>query len=312
MLPFTLSETKEYLHARNVKKDHEQILQLYMAMGGVAHYLKQIDASLSVAQNINQLCFHPDGLLFKEFDDLYQSLFKNSEAHRELVTLIASKKEGMSREHIAQKATLSSDGGLLTKRLSELEEAGFITSFIPYGYETKGKYFKIHDEYSLFYLTWIKPAQESLKRLTGATAYWENKSQSHQYHIWAGNAFESICFKHIDSIAKALGIQHLVMGVSGWRLVSKPGEANTGAQIDMLIDRNDSAMNICEMKYYAEPFVIEKNHFAQLEQKLAVFKRKTGCKKELLLTFVTVHGLKLNMYSRELVVAEVILDDFFQ
>jgi hypothetical protein len=144
--PFTLLKTKQFLQARHINKDHEQILQIYMATGSVAHYLKQIEPGLSVAQNINLHCFHPDGLLFKEFDDLYQPLFNNSEAHRELVTLIASKPKGMSPELITQKAKLSSDGGLLTKRLKELEEAGFITSFIPYGYESKGQYFQVYDD----------------------------------------------------------------------------------------------------------------------------------------------------------------------
>jgi AAA+ ATPase superfamily predicted ATPase len=307
--PFTLQEVKEFLESRYVHKNNEQILQLYMAMGGVAHYLKQIDPALSVAQNINTLCFHPDGLLFNEFDDLYQSLFKNSEAHRELVTIIASKKMGISREILSQKAKLSSNGGLLTKRLKELEEAGFISGFIPYGYAARGQYFQVCDEYSLFYLTWIKPAKEALKRFTGPTAYWENKSQSHQYHIWSGLAYESICYKHIESITKILKIQHLVMGVHGWRVMGN-GE-NSGAQIDMLIDRNDNAINIIEMKYYNDVFAIDKSYAAELEHKLTTFQTITGCKKELLLTFVTVHGVKLNMYSREWVAAEVILDDFF-
>jgi hypothetical protein len=161
----------------------------------------------------------------------------------------------------------------------------------------------------LFYLTWITPANEALKRFTGPTSYWENKSQSHQYHIWAGSAFEAICYKHIDTIARALEIQHLVMGISGRRLVGD--SENSGAQIDMLIDLNDNTINICEMKYYAGPFVIDKPYATQLEQKIAIFRNKTRCKKELLLTLITVHGMKLNMYSRELAVAEVSLDDLF-
>jgi hypothetical protein len=282
--PFSLSETKMFLKSRNIDKSHEQILQLYMTMGGVAHYLQKIDPKLSITQNINQLCFHPDGALYKEFIGLYASLFKHSEVHLELVELIASKKDGVTREMISQQAKLSSDGGQLTLRLKELEEAGFISSFIPYGNTKRGQYYQLYDEYSLFYLTWIKPVREQLKRLTIKTAYWENQSQSQQYHIWAGNAFEAICYKHIHEITQALDINHLVMGVSGWR--TKKHEGQPGAQIDMLIERNDNAINLCEIKYHNKPFVINKDYAQKFENKIQCFKKQTT--KELIPTFISL------------------------
>ena len=307
--PFTLAETKQFLDARGIKKELHAILQLYLAMGGIPFYLEKISPKLSVAQNINQLCFNPDGFLYSEFDDLYSSLFNHSDEHIELIRLITASREGIEREMLVKKAKLTSDGGHFTKRLKELEEAGFIQSFIPYGKKNRGVYFRIIDEYSLFYLTWIEPVKSQLKLLGDATHYWENKSQTQPYKIWAGNAFEALCFKHINQICSALQIKQLVMGVSGWRYSG--GDNEPGAQIDLLIDRNDGAINVCEIKFHNEPFVIDKTYAKTLQHKLDCFRKVVGKKKELFLTFITVNGLKLNMYSRELVEAEVGLEDLF-
>lgn len=309
--PFNLNETKQFLESQGIKKELPAILELYMAVGGVPFYLQKINPKLSVIQNINQLCFNPNGFLYKEFNDIFDSLFNHSEEHVELIRLIAGAKDGIGREELANKSKLSSNGGYLTKRLKELEEANFIQSFIPFGKKNRDTYFRIIDEYSLFYLTWIEPVKNQLKLLGENTHYWENKSQSQQYKIWSGMAFEALCFKHISQICKTLQIQNLVMGASSWRYKGH-NKNEKGTQIDLLLERNDGAINLCEIKYHTDPFVIDKSYSEKLQYKMDCFQKHIGKKKELFLTFISVYGVKLNMYSRELVTAEVLLEDLFE
>ena len=162
MRPFTLLKTEEYLRNKNINFTREQIVSLYMTIGGIPHYLSKISTGLSVLQNINSLFFQKDDFLFNEFTILFSSLFDKPEAQNEIIRLLAASKQGLSREEILHKSKLSSSGGVFKQRFNELEEAGFIARFLPYGYANKGTFFRIIDEYVLFYLKWIEPASKRL------------------------------------------------------------------------------------------------------------------------------------------------------
>ena len=100
--PLTLVETKAYLDHRQVQYNHEQILMLYMCLGGIPFYLNFIEKGLSAIQNINIACFRKRGTLYDEFDLLFSSLFKKHEVHEEIIRFIASKREGVSRIEIEE------------------------------------------------------------------------------------------------------------------------------------------------------------------------------------------------------------------
>lgn len=197
-----------------------QILDLYLVMGGIPFYLKALEKGLSAVQNINQLCFTANGLLYSEFDRLFSSLFKNSEAYIEIIRAIAKHPQGIDQNTLEKQLRLSGSGGTLTKRLSELEAAGFVISFVPYGRHRKGVYYRIIDEYTLFYLRWIEPVANRIKLATSQANYWQSKHHSAQWKSWVGYAFEAFCYKHIDRIATALKI-HTGFEVGTWRYIPK-------------------------------------------------------------------------------------------
>jgi len=153
--PFTLKETKAYLNSRNINFKNYQLAQLYMVMGGIPHYLKEIQANRSAVQNIDSICFSDLGLLKTEFYNLYAALFDNYENHVAIVRALGGSHSGLTREKIVQSAKLS-EGGTLTKILEELIQSGFISVYHPFGKKKKGKLYRLTDEYSLFFLQFIE------------------------------------------------------------------------------------------------------------------------------------------------------------
>lgn len=303
LLPFTLAETEQYLISRGIRLNHYLTLQLYMAMGGIPHYLKGIRKGESVAQVIDRLCFIKDGLLKGEFKNLYQSLFTNSHHHEAVIRALAKKGKGLTRNEIIEECELSS-GGTTTKILKELEESGFITPYIPFEKNEKESIYKLSDEYSLFYLKFIEHA-----KATGAGT-WLRQSVTASYTIWSGFAFESVCQKHVLQIKRALGIAGVLTKTSSWRYM--PPKGKKGAQIDLLLDRQDKVINLCEMKFVNGEFVIDKRYAEELEDKTTVFRSETKTRSVIFPTMITTYGVKKNDYHRDIVQGEVVMEDLFK
>lgn len=245
LLPFTLAETQQYLQNKGVYLDQYSQLQLYMAMGGIPHYLRNINAGESSAQIIDRLCFAKDGILKNEFNNLYKSLFAHSENHELVIRALATKGLGLTRNEIIKECDFTS-GGTTSKILQELEESGFITRYIPFQKNVNESIFKLSDEYSLFYLKFIEHAKDS------SEGSWLRKFGTPAYWIWSGFSFESVCQKHVLQIKRKLGIEGVMTDASAWRSAARNGEQ--GAQIDLLLDRQDRCINVCEMKFSSEEF----------------------------------------------------------
>ncbi len=297
--PFSLGETEDYLKHFHVNISRYQVLHLYMALGGIPHYLKEVRKGQSAAQNINRICFQKNGLLVNEFENLYNSLFTNARQHISIIKALASKNKGLSRVEILQ-ATKMADGGSFSKLLSELEQSDFITSYMPFNKLKKETIYRLTDEYSLFYLKFMRSKRN---------VNWQQLSATSTYKTWSGYAFENICMKHIEKIKYALGIASVYTEVSS--IYYKGDAKDKGAQIDLLIDRQDSVINACEAKFYDKPFAITKAYAADLRNKLQVFQQKTATRKTLFLTFITPYGIVENEHSIGFVQQEVVVENLF-
>ncbi len=306
--PFTLMETRAYLKSRGIDYQHSQIVQLYMCIGGIPYYLKFVEKGLSAMQNISQMCFQKMGTLFDEFDNLFASLFSHHESHEAIVHLLAAQREGVARELIEQKVHLK--GGRLSLRLKELEEAGFIASYLPWG-KKRGIYYKLIDEYTLFYLTWIQPMVKSNKQYAWNDHFWETMSQSSAWQAWSGYAYEAICFKHIAWIRKALKIPEN-SSVYAWRYLPRKDEMDIwrGVQIDLIFDRMDGIVNVCEIKYSQQAFKLNKDIISDLNYKVLIYKKVTKTTKQTFLSLITTHGIQSSVYQKE-IHSMMQLEDFF-
>lgn len=308
LLPFTLSEVEEFLKSRDIDLDRKQIIELYMVFGGVAQYLKYAERGKSAAQIINDVCFNKDGELFGEFEKLYKSLFDSHENHVGIIKALAKTGQGLTKNELLKVTELKS-GGTSSKTIQELEEAGFIIYVPAFNKRKAGGRYRLADQYSLFYLTWIEKA--NLTSLAEAKDYWLKKRASKGWDAWAGYAFENICFKHMAKIKSALGISGVSTALSGWSYIPPRGSKDNGAQIDMIIDRADNCINLCEMKYYDSEFVIDKEYAKSLKNKKDVFRERIGTRKTLFTTMIATYGVKENEYYLSVVDNQITMDGLF-
>ena len=269
-----------------------------MAVGGIPYYLDKIRKGRSAAQNIDALFFVENAALRDEFGQLYAALFEHHERHLKIIEALATKRAGLTRAELIKQSGLS--GGNLSTILQELETTGFILRSVPFGRSVRESQYRLIDEFTLFYLRWVKP----MARVKSGPSWWLQQRTTSAGIAWAGYAFENTCLTHVVQIKKALGISGILTEQSAWQHRTSARD-KTGAQIDLLIDRPDGVINLCEMKWSGAPFVIDKRYAATLRERVEIFRRVTGTRKSLFLTFVTAHGIAPGDYVTELVANEV-------
>jgi len=307
LLPFTLAETETFLQNRGVELNRKQLIDIYMAIGGVAKYLTLVERGQSSLQVVSQLCF--DGPLFREFDELYSSLFEHHYRHVSVVNALSTRIAGLTKNEICEATGLSSGGGMTTI-LDELEASGFIAPISMFGKKKKEIRYRLVDEYSLFYLKWI--SQSKSVDLSGVDEnFWLKMGNSPAGRAWAGYAFEGLCMKHIRNIKKALGIGAVSTSESEWIFRSAKESALQETQIDLLIDRADNCLNLCEIKYASDEFVLDKEYAAELCAKKRIFIEQTKSKKSVFLTLITTFGVKQSQAADEVVDIQLTMNDLF-
>ncbi len=295
--PFNLNETKLFLKSRNINYSDYDILLLYMMIGGVAHYLDKIERGNGISTNIDELFFEDSGELFDEFESIYKSLFENSDIHLKIVRELAKTRKGVTRNELLSKVKLQSNQHV-TKVLNELIDAGFLSKYEAFGKKKFGSLYRLSDEYSYFYLNFIE------KNRGKGQNTWRKLQQSNTFKIWSGFSFETLCLKHIDQIKKGLNIEAIISTNDSW--------FNENAQIDILIDREDGHINICELKFYNAPFKIDANYVNKLRTKMDEFRTSTKTKKSFFLTMITTFGIIKNKYSTEIVDKELTMEVLFK
>ena len=300
--PFKLHEVEEYFKSQGFYYERPEIIECYMAMGGVAYYLSLFETNKSVAQNIQQLCFTRGGELTEEFERLFNSLFKKADNHLAIVTALKNKGKGMTRLDLLD-ATGLANNGRFSQILKELEQCDFIRSYTPFGKSKKDMMYQLIDPFCLFYFKFMHNKGAFLDN------HWVKMQTTAEYESWCGHAFEIVCLHHINEIVKALGIDGCINTPCSWSyrpttkvLVDEEADEDLkhGTQIDLLIDRSDRSISICEMKYCNGEYEISKAYDAHLAHRLKVFKKVTKTTKTLIPTFVTPHGLYNNMYARKI------------
>lgn len=309
VMPFQLKECEEYFKAYGFKYSRMQIAECYMTMGGIPYYFSLMNKGESLAQNIDRLFFAEEAPLKNEFEDLYRALYKNYQPHIKIIKALAEKGIGLTRQEILEKTKLTNNGDF-SKMLEELELCGFIRSYLPFDKNLTAKrksaktgrdtLFQLIDFYSLFYLRFHNGFRLHDDR------FWEGKSNSPLINTWRGITFEMLCLCNVDKIKDSLGIRDVSTNTCSW--IGEVDEVKV--QIDMLIDRADNTVNLCEMKFSNREFVINKNYADKLQEKIDIFIEGTSTHKTVLLTLITTKGIKDNAYSH-IVQRQVTLDELF-
>ena len=304
--PFNLYEVEKYLESRNIFWSRYDIAQCYMIMGGIPFYLRLLNPQYDFNENIDRLFFKLKGELWNEFNLLYHTLFSSSEKYIKIVETVNEKKCGFTRNEISEKTGLPANGRL-SQMLVDLVDSGFLRKYSFYDKKKKEVLYQLSDYYSLFYLRFIKDNYGKDEHA------WSNMNDNPRRRAWSGFTFEQLCKDHINEIKQKLGISGVLTETSTWYIKGSESddEGSRGAQIDIVIDRRDHVVNLCEIKFSINEFEIDKEYDMTLRNKIAAFNRATDCKKTVQVTMVTTYGVKKNKY-RSIVGKEVVLDDLFR
>lgn len=303
LAPFTLKECELYAKRRGLGMTRKNILETYMVLGGIPFYWSLLQPKLSAAQNIDELFFAKKGELRNEFNALYASLFRSPQVYIDIVTTLATKKIGMTYTELRQQIE-SNLGGKLTDKLEELEQCDFIRSYNAIGKAKKDTLYQLIDNFTLFYFKFIA------ENTTNNAHYWSNSYGKPNYNTWAGLAYERVCMQHEQQIKEALGIAGIDTSVYSWTYRAKT-KSEKGAQIDMLIDRGDDVINVCEMKYYKNKYSLTDNDLEMIQNRIGIFESQTMTNKSVRPVMITSYGLVENEYSNE-IIHQLTMQDLFR
>jgi AAA+ ATPase superfamily predicted ATPase len=298
--PFTLKECEEFLRAKGTNYARYDIIECYMVFGGIPYYLDYIDGRYSIAANVDRMVFANDAPLANEFEELYESLFGSAEPYLATVLALGNARIGLTRDDIL-KAIKYPDGSTVTNMLNNLELSGFIRRYNAFPKKKRGSLYQLVDNFSLFWLAFLHKARPT------SPNYRTELRNTPLLNSWRGYAFEVVCLKHISQIQKGLGISGVLTWVSAWR----SSNAKKGAQIDLVIEREDRVINLCEIKYSQSEFAISQEYAQKLKDRLDAFAEQTGTTKTLFLTMITTYGVKRNQYA-SLIRNELTMDALFE
>ena len=289
--PFTLHECEQYAKQRKLGMSRLQLMESYMVLGGIPYYWSLLDKSKSLALNIDRLFFSKEGELKSEYHELYASLFNHPEKYIKVIETLGRKRLGLSREEIIKEGKLESNGKL-SEILEDLENCGFIRKYNMIGMKSKGALYQLTDFYTLFYFRFMQDNPVSDEH------FWSKSIGTGEYNNWCGLAFERLCLLHSRQIKTKLGISGIISSEYAWWIDQKDGKR--GTQIDLLIDRSDGVINLCEMKYTKVPFRIDADCEANLLHKRTRFIEATQTRKAVHITMVSSQGLEHNAYAGEI------------
>ena len=285
--PFSLKECEEFYQSRQIQFSRYDITQSYMIFGGIPYYLGYMDREMSLAQNVDRLVFSRNGVLRNEYNRLFESVFTNPEAIKSIVRLLYTRNAGFTRREITEKLGIT-DGGTLSKNLNALLASDFIIKYVPFGFSKREEHYKLTDPFCLFYLHFVQNQTKTNDQ------FWQQNVTSQPVVTWRGYAFENVCFNHIRQIKNALGISGIISSNSAW---SKKSDDEEGTQIDLLIHRNDNVINMCELKFTSEDFIVDKKYYRVLLSRPEKIKKAVSPKISVYSTLITTFGLKHNEYS---------------
>ena len=302
LVPFTLGECEQYVRSKGIVMNRSQILQCYMVFGGVPFYWTLLEKGQSLAQNIDRVLFSEDAPLRDEFKYLYASIFRNPTCYLKIIQTLAKRKSGLTREEIIQYAEIPNSGDL-SRKLDELESCGFIRRYTVSGKRKKGSIYQLIDFFTLFYYTFMteRPTEEH---------FWSNQINTPRMNTWLGLSFERVCLLHVPQIKQKLGISGVYTEAHAWYGTADPEKGIHGSQIDLLIERRDQVINLCEMKYSDSEYTITEKVDCSIRNKIHDLVTATGTKYAIHPTLVTTYGLVPNSYAGD-IQAIITMEDLF-
>ena len=297
---FSLSEAEEFFNAKGFMWNRLSVMQAYMAVGGVPYYMSLFNRKESPAMAIDRLFFAEKAEMRSEYRRLFSSLFRNPQPYLDIISVLASKRNGLTRDEISQFLG-NHNNGHLGDMLTDLEYCDFIRKYRVQGKGVKrnSAIYQLVDFYTIFYHTFVKSKSAN-------DGFWTQNLETPRVNTWYGLAFERICQAHILQIKAALGIAGIRCDVYSWRSSS----SENGAQIDMIIDRADNTINICEIKYSKGEYDIKKDEYLKIRNRIDTFVNETSQRSSIVPILITTFGVVRGAYSDQIPI-QLTLDNLF-
>lgn len=300
--PFSLHETHDFFQKRSAR----EIMDAYLTIGGIPEYLKCIKNSSSLLLGICENSFKRNAYFSLEYKKIFISSMADNKHYKAIIDLL-SKKRFMTRKAIA-KALKTTTGGQLSDILNDLLTCNFITKYSPY-YQKSGSYltrYCIADRYLDFYFKFIAPISDNIAQGNYDTNPLQALNLS-SYQKWLGFAFERFCRENHAFIAKILGFSG-VQYRHGVFFNRNTDKQDPGFQIDLVFDRADRVMTLCEIKYLQRKVGVEV--IAEFEQKLLLM--SISPKITLQKVLISTEGPNDSLISRAYFDRFILLEDFFR
>lgn len=299
---FSLNETRKFLESRSLR----EVMDAYLTVGGIPEYLQQLKRRSSIFTSLCEQSFLPDSFFSKEHERIFVSSLSENKHYRRIIELLAVKRF-LTRNDILKSLKLSSSG-TLTEILLDLELCGFIEKYTPYnlGESSHLTRYCIADNYLQFYYKFIDPIHREIQHGN----YRENPLQAiklDSYQKWLGFAFERMCRRKQHLIAKILGFQSVRYRAGAFFSRATQTE-DPGFQFDLVFDRDDKVLTLCEIKYLQGP--VSSDVITAFERKISALpnqKRKTLHK-----VLITAEGIDTALEKRHYFDQIITLDDLFQ
>ena len=284
--PFSLKECEEFMIERGINLSRYDITQSYMIVGGIPYYLNYYEKGKSLSQTVDRLFFEKNAKLKEEYDRLFSSIFHNPESMKSIVEFLNKRSSGYTRKEIVEN-TNANDGGKLSENLNALIASDFVMKYIPFDKGKREEHYKLIDPFCIFYLRFVKDRNKM------DNGFWQQNVTSHEITSWRGFAFENVCFNHINQIKKALGVSGVYSEQYAW---IKRDEEEEGTQIDLIIERDDNIVNMCEMKFYSDAFVVKEGYERLLRRRQMLLSERIKKKQVIHNTLISTYGIKENEY----------------
>lgn len=297
--PFTLKETEQMLEMKGVEMSRYDIMELYMAVGGIPYYLNQLKPGLSASEQIDHMFFARNAKLGNEYERLFNSTFANPELIESIVRFLSGRHGGYSRDDISKKINVQ--GKTLTQLLRSMCVSNFIEKYQPFGCNARQLQYRLVDHFCWF---WLKQVEGKSR----PEHYWRDNCTSPATRAWRGIAFEELCMTHVEQMKAALGISGVATEHSPW--IVPATEEQRGGQVDLILTRKDNMVHVCEMKCYDDLYQISQEEELKLRHRLSLVRENVKKRQSVQATLVTTFGLKQGKYSG-IYTQTVLLDNLF-
>ncbi len=250
--PLSITDASTLLRLKNFKGSPYECYQILSILGGVPWYLKQIDTSLSVEQNIKDLCFNDSGLLYDEFDCIFNDVFsKYGDVYHRILTVLGDGPKDLSE---IRKAINYPEGGQLSKLMDNLIVSGFVSKHRQWSLKTcdlkKQSIYRINDPYIRFYLKYIKNFQETDKF-------------PKSFDSMLGFQMETLLIQNQKLLLDRLEINN---AVRAGPYLQKASTDRKGCQIDYLVQTDTNSLFLCEFKF--NRLTIQTDVISEVKQKI--------------------------------------------